>query len=206
MNNFIIGVSLGLFLSGTLAAAKPEVIFQDRFDGKLGEGWSWIRENPQNWRIKGKGLEIKVEPGVAETVKNALVRTAPDRSKRKYSVEVTVTFTTPPTNQYEQAGITWYHRGKPLFKLVHERIDGKLYVIPGKVPADMDTVQLRVSVSADKFIAQFRPNEKSAWKTVGEGKMPPPGKEQISLQCYNGPANAEHWMRFENFRIVERQK
>ncbi len=116
---------------------------------------------------------------------------------------MTITFTTPPTNQYEQAGITWYQKGTPVFKLVHEHIDGKDYIIPGKVPAPEKTVRLRLLVTKDKYTAQFQPNANGDFKTEASGNLAPGAEEQISIQCYNGPANAEHWMRFDDFRIGE---
>ena len=186
-----------------LPAAEPRVLFEDRFEGKLADGWTWLREDPKTWRIKDGGLEIRVEPGVAGTVKNALLRPAPDRSKTKFAVEVTIAFHTPPSKQYEQAGITWYTNGKPVFKIVKELIDGKLYIIPGKVPMDSEKVQLRVVVTADSFEAQFRPDGKGEFKTADKGKLPPPAKDQVSIQCYNGPKDAEHWIRFDDFRILE---
>ena len=36
------------------------------------------------------------------------MRKAPDRARGQYAVEVTVAFLSPPSHQYEQAGITWY--------------------------------------------------------------------------------------------------
>jgi hypothetical protein len=194
--------AIGLLLvSTTLSAAEPKVIFEDTFEGKLADGWRWIREHAEAWRIADDGLEIRVEPGVARTVKNALVRKAPDRSKGKFAIEVTVTNHTMPTRQYEQAGITWYHDGKPVFKLVKELIDGDLWIIPGKVSMRAKTVQLRLVVTADKWIAQFRPEGKGEFKTAAEGKLPAPGKDEVSIQCYNGPPDAEHWIRFDDFRI-----
>jgi regulation of enolase protein 1 (concanavalin A-like superfamily) len=187
----------------SLGAAEPKALFEDRFDGKLADGWSWLRENPKTWRFRDGALEIRVEPGVAPTVKNALVREAPDRSKGKFAFEVTVTNLTKPIQQYEQAGLTLYHDGKPVFKLVKELIDGKLYIIPGKVAMDAKTVQLRLVVTADGFEAQFRPEGKGEFKTAAKGKLPPPGKDQISIQCYNGPPAAEHWFRFDDFRILK---
>ena len=136
-------------------------------------------------------------------MKNALLRPAPDHSKAAYAVETTITFTTPPTNQYEQAGITWYQKGKPVFKLVHEHIDGKDYIIPGKVPAPQKTVRFRLFVTKDKYTAQFQPNAKGEFKTVAAGNLAASDEERISIQCYNGPTDAEHWMRFDDFRIVE---
>lgn len=189
-----------------LAAAvggEPRVLFQDTFDGKLGEGWTWLREDPDTWRVCADGLEICVEPGVAETVKNALLRAAPDRTQVKFAVEVTVTFTSDPTHQYEQGGITWYHDDKPVFKLVHERIDGELWVIPGRLPAPKATVDLRLTVDGQKWTAQFRQEGKDEYQTAAEGELPAPGRDVISLQCYQGPPDAQHWVRFNNFRIVE---
>lgn len=206
MKYLLIMVGMLLVLSLSVGAAEPKVLFKDSFAGKPGPGWSWLRENKKAWRIADKGLEIRVEPGVALTVQNALLREAPDRSKGTYAFEVKITFTTPPTNQYEQGGITWYHNEKPVFKLVHERIDGKTYIIPGKVPTSSKTVQLRLIVAGDKYTAQFRPEGQGEFKNVASGKLPPPGKDQVSIQCYNGPANAEHWVRFEDFRVLEMSK
>jgi sucrose-6-phosphate hydrolase SacC (GH32 family) len=186
-----------------LGAAEERVVFEDRFDGKLAGGWTWLRENRKAWRLADSALEIRVEPGLADTVKNALVRKAPDRTKGKAAIDVTVTFTAPPTNQFEQAGLTWYRDGQPVFKLVHEQIDGTTYIIPGRIAAPEKTVQLRLVVTADQFTAQFRPDAKGEFKTVASGALAPGANEEISLQCYNGPADAEHWIRFDDFRIVQ---
>ena len=192
-----------LILPVASAAGEPRIVFEDSFKGKLAEGWTWLRENPKAWRIADDALEIKVEPGVAKSVKNALLRPAPDRSKGKFAVEVTVTFKTPPTRQYEQAGITWYRNGRPVFKLVHEQINGKTYIIPGKAPAPAKTVQLRLIVTADRYTAQFRQDAKGDYKTTASGRLPAGANEQISIQCYNGPPGAKHWIRFDDFRITQ---
>lgn len=196
----VVGVLLAAASAG---AAEPRVVFEDHFDGKLGEGWSWLRENPPAWRLKEHALEIRVEPGVAGTVKNALLRPAPDRSQGRYAIEVTITSTAKPTNQYEQAGITWYNDGKPCFKLVKELINGELFIIPGRKPMDKETVQLRLIVTADKFTAQYRPDGQGEYLTAAEGKLPPASNDSVSVQCYNGPPDDEHWIRFADFRILE---
>ena len=188
---------------GSLSAAEPRVVFEDGFKGKLGEGWTWLRENPKAWRIKDDALEIRVEPGVNTSVKNALLRPAPDRSTGTFAIEVTVTNTTRPTRQYEQAGITWYHNGRPVFKLVKELIKGKLFIIPGRKPMPSKSVQLRVVVTAKGLTAQYRPDGKGEFLTAGTRRLPPPGKDQVSIQCYNGPPDAEHWIRFDDFRILQ---
>jgi len=206
MRRIFTSVVILLVVAGWAVGAEPRVLFEDRFDKQLGDGWSWIREDSSTWRIQDGALEIRVEPGNAATVKNALVRQAPDRAKQKYAVEVTITFTSDPTQQYEQAGITWYHEDKPVFKLVHERIDGELWIIPGRKPAPRKTVQLRLVVDGEQWTAQFREELQGEFQTAEQGKLPPAGKDVISLQCYQGPPDAAHWIRFDDFRIVELAK
>ena len=182
---------------------KRKVVFRDRFNGELDNGWKWLRENPDAWRMREGALEIRVEPGVAHNVKNALVRQAPDRSRGKYAIDVTVTNTTKPIQQYEQAGITWYNNGKPVFKLVKELVNGELMIIPGRKPMDSETVQLRLIVDGRNYVAQFRPNARGKFQTADSGKLPASAEDQVSIQCYNGPPNAEHWIRFDDFRILK---
>jgi hypothetical protein len=181
--------------------SQEGVVFEDGFEGKVGEGWSWLREEPGKWRIRDGGLEICVQPGVANSVKNALVREAPDRSEGKWCFEVTVTNNTVPTQQYEQAGITWYNDGKPVFKFVKELVSGTIMMIPSRKPMPSKSVQLRLIVDGDDYIAQFRPDGKGEFQTAAEGKLPPQRDDQVSIQCYNGPPDAEHWIRFDDFRI-----
>ena len=204
-----IAATLILLIAAAARAAGERPVFEERFEKeKLSAGWSWLRENPKHWRLRDGALEIRVEPGDANSVKNALLRDAPDRSKPgvRYAVEVTVTNLSKPTKQWEQAGLTWYIDGRPAFKLVKELVDGKVEVIPGKAPAEQDTVHLRLIVAGPELTAQYRFDNKSDWKTSATAKLPPVNgklKEQISIQCYHGPEDAEHWMRFDDFRISE---
>ncbi|MBW8038957.1 MAG: DUF1080 domain-containing protein [Planctomycetes bacterium] len=192
-----------IVLTPIIKGQANQPIFEDRFESGPAKGWTWLRENPDTWRIKDGGLEILVQPGVAHNVKNALVRKAPDRSKGKFAVDVTVTSNTVPTQQYEQAGITWYNNGKPVFKLVKELVSGQLMIIPGRKPMTSKSVQLRLIVDKDSFVAQYRPDGRGEFQTAAKGKLPPPGDDKVSIQCYNGPPNAEHWIGFDDFRIFK---
>ena len=188
--------------AASVVAAEPQVVMEDRFEGKLDDGWSWLREHKEFWRIKDGALEVRVEPGDAGSVKNALLRKAPDRSQGKFAIEVTITSLAPPTKQFEQAGITWYRDGKPLFKFVKERVDGKVVMVPGFKPLAADTVQMRLIVTNEGWTAQYRPDAKGEFQTAAAGKMPPAGNDQVSIQCYQGPDD-EHWFRFDDFRILK---
>ena len=194
---------LAVLATASAAADEPQVEFEDRFDERLAEGWSWLREEDGAWRLRDGALQIRLLPGHADTVRNALVRPVPERDHRTLAFEVTVVFTVPPKVQYEQAGLTWYQDGQPVFKLVHELVDGEICIIPGKHLTDTHTMQLRLVVSGREYHAQFRPDGKGDFHTAAKGTLPAGGEEQISLQGYHGPDDAEHWVRFENFRILE---
>src|SRR5438552_14913827 len=106
---------LGLIIIATVglteAVSAGEVLFQDDFKGKLGEGWSWVREHREAWRATERGLELRIEPGnmwgPQNNAKNVLVRAAPDASTNQ--LEVSVKVENKPTNQYEQVDLVWYY-------------------------------------------------------------------------------------------------
>ncbi len=178
-----------------------KVLFADNFSELSGE-WTWLREDPEDWRIRNGALEIRARPGDANTVRNALLRPVPGAGDGALAFEVTVTFTETPTEQYEQAGLTWYHDGEPEFKIVHELVDDEIVIIPGRVPTDSDTVRLRLVVDGNRYTAQFREEGETEYRTVDEGELAVGSNDHISIQCYHGPEDADHWMRFTGFRIV----
>ncbi len=181
-----------------------KIIHEERFNNRtLPETWTWLREKPNHWRLNNAGLEIRVEPGLADSVVNALMISAPDRTTEKYSIEVSVSNLSPPIQQYEQIGITWYTDGKPVFKLVKELIDGELYIIPGRCPIPDTTIHLCLTVGATSWEAAYKTKEEDDFIIADQGKLPSMGRDHISLQCYNGPENEEHWVRFENFRVTQ---
>lgn len=191
-------------LTLTADAKEPELIFRDTFDTEtLQAGWSWLREHEGFWRLKDQGLEIRVEPGVAGTVRNALLRDAPDRSRGRYVVEVTVRNHRAPIQQYEQAGITWYKNGRPVLKFVKELVHGRLMMVPGRKPMDAETVRLKLIVDASSWTALYQPDLEGPFLQAATGPLPPPGREQVSIQCYHGPSNAEHWIRFDDFKMTQ---
>jgi len=67
-----------------------------------------------------------------------------------------------------------------------------------------EPVTLRFTVEGARYTAQYRLRGETQWRTAGTGKLPASGqgKDEISLQCYDGPPNAQHWMRCTDFRIL----
>jgi hypothetical protein len=195
----VLSLSLSAALLGP-ACAEEEVLFEDRFTEKLADGWTWIKETPDAWRLRDGALEFRVRGR-----DNELARELPDTGDGPFAVEVTLTSLPQPTRQFEQGGYSWRHENKQAFKYVKELIDGKTYVFPGKKELSTATVQLRIEVRGEKFTALYRPDAKGEYQPAFSGTLPNKGagKHLIALMCYNGPNDAEHWMRFDDFRIVK---
>lgn len=207
-----------LLWAGVSLGAAEQVIFKDDFKGKLAEGWSWVREDRQAWRVSEQGLAVQVQPGnlwgPANDAKNLLVRLAPDPPAGEVAAAVTVT--NQPGRQYEQVGIAWYYDDSHMVKLIKEQVDNKIWVVMGreqadrtslvgKVALDTATVRLRLLVSGNQIRGQFRPDGSTEWKEAGACDLPAPptgAKAKVCLHCYQGPPDAEHWARFTEFSIV----
>lgn len=199
----VAGVILSFAAVAGAEETKEATVFEDSFDAdKLEAGWSWIREDKGSWRLKDGGLEIRVQPGAAQTVKNALVCNAPDRKTGRYAIEVTVKNHTVPTGQFEQAGITWYLGERPVFKFVKELVNGQLVMVPGRKPMVSESVRLRLVVDAGSWAAMYQPGCEGPFLQAATGKLPAPGEDKVSIQCYHGPPDAEHWIRFDDFKIL----
>jgi regulation of enolase protein 1 (concanavalin A-like superfamily) len=194
-----------------------EVLFKDDFAGKLSEGWSWVREEKAAWRVTVRGLELRVLPGNlwggANDAKNVLVRPAPDSATGE--VEVSVSVTNLPTHQYEQANLAWYYDDSHMVKLGLELVDGQVCIVMGreeanktrtlaKIPIAVNSVCLRLRVAGNQIRGQYLPAGADKWLDAGAGELPAPPQAtaKISLHCYQGSPEAEHWARFSEFRMV----
>ena len=197
-----------------------EVLFQDDFRGKLGEGWSWVREHREAWRITEHGLEVRIEPGnmwgPQNDARNLLVRPAPDAMKGE--VEVSVSVENQPTNQYEQVDLVWYYDDSNMVKLGQELVNAKLSVVMGReendttrtvaiIPLASTSVRLRLFAKGNLIRGQFRTSDTKEWSEVGQCTTPAHTNTtaKISLQFYQGSEKAEHWARVREFRILKHQ-
>jgi regulation of enolase protein 1 (concanavalin A-like superfamily) len=214
MKAYAPALALCAFLYGA-AAAEDEVVFKDDFKDKLAEGWTWVREDPKAWRVTGQGLEIRIQPGnmwgPANNAKNVLVRAVPDPAKEP--IEVAVTVSNRPTEQYEQVDLVWYYDDSHMVKIGQEQVDGVLCLVMGreekdrtrtlaKIPIEALTLEVRFLVAGDQLRGQYRPAGEKDWKDAGACTLPAKGEPKVSLQAYQGPANLERWARFNAFRIA----
>jgi regulation of enolase protein 1 (concanavalin A-like superfamily) len=206
-----------IFSSFTFGVGVGEILFQDDFTGKLGEGWSWVREHPGAWRVTPRGLEVRIEPGnmwgPANDARNVLVRPAPDTTNR--GIEISVKIENQPSHQYEQVDLVWYYDDSNMVKLGQELVDGKLSVVMGReekdktrtvaiMPLESTTVRLRLFIKGVSIRGQFREADNAEWRNVGECSLPAPAdsRAKISLQFYQGAVGVDHWARATDFRVL----
>ena len=212
---FVAGLALVVLLQG------EEVIFEDHFNGRLGEGWSWVRETPGAWRIRDGALEFRILPGNlwggANDARNVLVRTAPDPAGDE--IEITVKVENQPTGQYEQVNVAWYYDDSHMVKLGREIVDGPVCLVMGREERDQCRTiaqppvaggwyRLRLIVSGNRIRGLCLPEGATKWIEAGSCDLPVPagGKAKISLHSYNGVADREHWARLTEFRVVRRPR
>ena len=203
-----------LFALTLFRCAADEMVFSDEFKGRLGEGWSWVREDRAGWRVTEAGLEVRLQPGnmwgPPNNAKNVLVRPVPDASGRE--LEVSVTVTNRPTEQYEQVDLVWYYDDSHMVKLGQELVNGKLSLVMGReeadrtrtialLPLDAFSLRLRFVVKGNRIRGEYRLADSADWAVAGETDLPVKGSPKVSLQCYQGPKSAERWARFTDFRV-----
>ncbi|MCL2623497.1 MAG: hypothetical protein FWD31_07515 [Planctomycetaceae bacterium] len=188
--------------------AEEGVIFKDPFRKELQDGWTWLREVPEDWRITDEALEIKMEPLPGDGARNILFRKPPKEADGAFVATVEIKAVQPYTQQYQQAGLYWMQDDKLRFKFVMENIDDQFCVFPGNKPLEKLHVVLRLRIDGTQIVAEYQPEAKGEFLKAFESQLPDRNDEtdRIALQCWHGPENAESWIRFQRFTITKPEK
>lgn len=206
-----------LWATAALALAQGEApLFEESFDGKLSEGWSWIREDASAWKIEGGTLRILPQPGTiwfkANNARNLLVRTPPAEGTPEAPLFIEVEVDHAPAADAEQSGILYYVDDGNYLKLVTEALKGKTHVvfareakgIPVHLPPREEPsrpLRLRMLWTGARIAGQYRPAGGKEWITVGEYDAVA-GAGRIGLMACGGPAGGDRWASFRALRIV----
>jgi regulation of enolase protein 1 (concanavalin A-like superfamily) len=107
----------------------------------------------------------------------------------------------------------WYVDDDNYISLFQEVLGGKveLQMVTEKDAAprfavakhDAKGVWMRLLISNGKITTQFRPSEKDEWKTVGTSDAPAAGPARVGVICGGAPKDAQRYVRFRSFRILE---
>lgn len=203
-----------LFAAWLLAwSALAEEIPLGKGATNINPNWKWLREDRAGWRLTNGVLEVRLQPGnmwgPANNAKNVLLIPL----ERAGDVTITATIEHQPTEQYEQADLVWYYADSHMVKLGPELVDGQFSVVMGREEGDRartisinpipaGAVEVKFIVTGNEITGLYRQNTNS-WKSAGSCSMPAlPGIDpRLSLQFYQGPANAEHWARVKRLSI-----
>ena len=105
----------------------------------LPNGWTWKRMNPEAWRLRDGGLEIKIEPGnmwgKKNDAKNVLLIPVAD-DLQESGTDISVTLANSPTRRWEQVDLVWYYRDSHMVKIGLELEHGKNSVVMGREEYD----------------------------------------------------------------------
>ena len=149
-----------LFITAAGWISAQEVLFEDHFQSKLGQGWAWVREHREAWRVTNHGLEVLIEPGnmwgPQNNARNLLFRQAPDAMDAE--IEVCVRIENQPTNQYEQADLVWYYNDSNMVKLGQELVDGSLSVVMGREEHDQTRTIAIIPLGSTAHLRQAESN------------------------------------------------
>nr|AUN37004.1 hypothetical protein [uncultured bacterium] len=213
MDPFLIRRALVALIVAMPALAET-VLFKDDFNGKLAEGWTWVREHPGAWRTSEKGLEIRIEPGNMwgpdNDGKNVLVRTLPAAKDGALAIGVDVE--NVPTEEYEQVDLVWYYDDSHMVKLGLELVHEVLCIVMGreegdkpdtvaKIPVKEHVQHLRLSARGNTVRGEYRAGS-APWTLAGECSLPVHGDAKASIQCYQGGEGVEHWAKITRFSIT----
>lgn len=204
----------GLILSSLLLLAPADdvkMLFEEHFDGRLQDGWQWVREDRAEWRIGDNRLEVRSQPGRiwgGNDAKNLLLRVA----LKLQDLAACVNVAHKPVEKWEQAGLLWYVDDDNFVKLISEHIDGKMYVVTareqggkgtvvGKIEVPSANLQLRLQVQAGRVTGQWRLQPDDAWSDAGTCEFEAKGDPRFGLFTQNGPQNEVRWVRFDDFAI-----
>ncbi len=188
--------------------------FEDNFTGALKEGWHWIRESPEAWRIEGGALHIRALPGTLwgerNDARNILVRPA-EPVGEGFSTEITVR--NAPQLQGEQGGLIWYVDDTTYIKFIKENLEDSIWIVfareiddqpvlENKLAWDAESAHLKLAYEDGKVIGRARDPEGGEWQTVGEIEPLPQPEVHPGIFAHGGPEDEAHWAELTGFAVT----
>lgn len=142
--------------------------------------------------------------------KNLLLRKPPDTQK---GLVVEVFVESQPILQYEHAGLVWYYDDDHYVALWREKTKEQTVLMVHEQEAkprfaeakcETEVVWLRLVLSEGTGTSFYRTTDQEEWKKVGQFDLPVKGEPRVGIASGGGPKDAEGWVRFSRFRILEK--
>lgn len=208
------------FAALALVLFAQDALVEEKFAGKLGDGWTWVREDAASWKVDAGALKLKALPGTIwykkNDAKNLLVRRVPVAATEAAPLSIEVTVDSAPETNAEQCGLFLYYDDANYVKIVRECNKGKPGVvmareqkgIPESVPPKEELkgpIQLKFVWSGAKVVGSYK--AAADWVALGEYELPASEAElKVALGAHGAPADADRWATFTAFRISKAAK
>jgi hypothetical protein len=205
------------FLAILLLLAQDSSLFEEKFAAKLGEGWTWVREDAAAWKLGGGALKVKCLPGSIwykrNDAKNFLMRRLPAVATEAAPIAIEVTVDSTPETNAEQCGLFLYYDDQNYIKLIRECNKGKPGIVlarklkgyPESLPPKEELkgpIQLRLLWAGAKVSGSYK--AAADWVPLGDYDLPESAAGlQIGLGAHGAPADADRWATFTAFRIFK---
>lgn len=216
-------VVLLLILTATRVCVAEEELFEDKFDRGLSPKWTVVGLKREDYRLKNGGLEMRVQPGKSTKETPMLMVLLPFKTSESVTASVEVTVLDHFTEPAESAGLflTDEHGGE--FSALKMNVNGHLVFSPPQVefigkegtegdpqqyslrfwPANDELGALRILVRDGYGYFQIGPSAQGKYLNAFHSALRPNvSKRGFALSAYGGPSDQEHWVRFDNFRVV----
>jgi hypothetical protein len=208
------------------SAAKEEVLFADDFENGLSPQWTMVGLQKDDYRIRNGALEMRVQPGQRT---DAMLRvTLPFDTAESITASVELTPLEPFSELGETAGLSLLDNDRSEFHAEKTIVDGQFkyfvfsppeLVFVGKPgteesghradyaakfwPANKDSGALRIIIGGHHAYFQVGPSTTGKYATIFERALTRDSKKRgFALSAFGGPKDKEHWVRFDNFRVV----
>ncbi len=217
-----------LVLLAARASVGEEVLFEDHFDSGLSPRWKLVGLEKGDYRIRDNALEIRVAPGKAK--EGWPPKGAPmlqvflpfSASGAGVTATVDVTVVDKFTEPGETAGLYLLDKSGPEFRGTKTLLDGKMVFLPpqykfvGKpgedgdpssyvkeyTPVEAKTRKLRIVIDRGRAYFQSGTGD-GLFRTGFHSAIRSEAKQRgFALAAVGGPADKEHWVRFDNFIVT----
>ncbi len=199
---------------------QEKVVFEEKFAGKLSDGWTWQREDAAGWKLEGGALKIKAQPGKiwykTKTAKNVLLRRLPEKGTAEAPLSMEVTVDAAPESNSEQCGLYLHFDDGNFVKIIREHLKGKTNVMmvrelknipePQQPKEEASTpLRLKLVWSGAKVSGAYKTT--GDWVPVGEVDCPvPDGSASVALASHGGAPESERWATFRELRVAKLSK
>ncbi|MCB1100467.1 MAG: hypothetical protein KDN22_33190 [Verrucomicrobiae bacterium] len=186
--------------------------FQRSADAK-NLGWRWVREDPESWRVRAGGLELRAQKGRIWSGNDArnVMLFKPDFGIGEGTAEVSVRLNLPKSI-YEQGGLLRYADDDNFVKLIVEHIEGRYYVVMAqeiagkgkvhaKVPIPAPSARLAIQVTGDEVRGHYWNTRSRAWAEVGKCKMNNASGADFGVSTQDGSDADTRWIRFTDLSV-----